>query len=737
MPVADPESNTEPTTLEGKVLGADGRPLAGATVWFRPIRSDEDRGAVAPKPLIARSGEDGRFSSGEVTGRRFDVRIHAKGYAFWTGRDREASRTLVVTLDRGKPLTGRVLAETTGHGIPGASVRLDDSEAFDLGGPELETSTDDEGYYSFSHAPERTVWIRAVADGRAARLMRGENPAVTGDAVPTVLEEVWLPEGGRVSGCVVDADGKPVAEANVLITAVDGVVGRNRYPTMKARSDDTGCFELDGVSAGTRYRVHAKAEGHSPAVVGPFTIEAGTVLDDVSVILRTGAALRLRLVGPDEQPATDVTIHFESEEDQPSDPSARYSVMTTASGEIEADDDGWLTLRRLLPGTFTVRVEPDGWVGLRREGVVLTEGETTDLGALSVEVGSVLAGRVVDRDNEPVAGARVSARWRDLRGNYSREAISGSGGSFSIAGLPEHSMTLDASADGFASWRLAEAKAGGEGIVVTLDRQGALRGKARLAEGGVPSSFSARAFQGHGSGESSARGGGTAGRFEISGLDPGSYSVEIVSPGRAPGRVHGIKVRGGAVSDAGEILLESGLALRGRAVRDDNGAAVPGARVRLDHGAGPSSWDHEPGYARAVSDARGTFALDGLEPVRYTLTLDHPEFAPVQQSVDLTAEAASEDLEIRLSSGGEIHGTVVDADGLPVTGAFIYMMRGTRGFDRRMATSRADGTFRLSRLAAGTYLLVQSRSRARDSFGSQMKTVEVRNGEVTVVKFVN
>jgi hypothetical protein len=170
-------------------------------------------------------------------------------------------------------------------------------------------------------------------------------------------------------------------------------------------------------------------------------------------------------------------------------------------------------------------------------------------------------------------------------------------------------------------------------------------------------------------------------------------------------------------------------------VRDEDGTAAPGAKVRLDRGAGPSSWSLDPGEATAMSNAGGGFAFDGLEPVRYTLTVDHPEFAPVQRSVDLNAGVAAADLEIRLTGGGEIRGTVKDSDGLPVIGAQVFMMRGVRGFDRRMAATRADGSFRFSRLAPGTYLLTRSRSRASNLFNSQMKSVEVRDGETTVVEF--
>ena len=45
------------------------------------------------------------------------------------------------------------------------------------------------------------------------------------------------------------------------------------------------------------------------------------------------------------------------------------------------------------------------------------------------------------------------------------------------------------------------------------------------------------------------------------------------------------------------------------------GAAVAGASVRIDRGAGPSNWGRESGQFMAVSDARGAFAFDELVDV--------------------------------------------------------------------------------------------------------------------------
>jgi hypothetical protein len=456
-------------------------------------------------------------------------------------------------------------------------------------------------------------------------------------------------------------------------------------------------------------------------------------LDDVTVTLQAGAALRLRLVDSEQHPVTELTLQLYSESDAAVDRTAEHQVVTTEEDEIERDEKGFLTARRLRPGTFTVRLEPQDWMGLRREGVVLVEGETTDLGTLTVERGSTVTGRVVDADDDPVGEAEIVLRWSDFRGSHSKPAKSDEDGTFSVAGLPGHSVTLTASAAGFADRELEGVRVDGDAIVVELARLGSIAGRVVDEDGGAPPVFSVRAVQDRSARKPPFRRDGTNGSFEIDRLAPGTYSVLIRVPGNSMARVDGIKVRAGATTDAGEIVLARGLRLEGRVVRDDNGAACPGAVIRIDRGSGPASWSGQTSDAMTVSDVRGRFSLDALEAGRYVLTVDHPEFAPLQRSVDLEAETATTDRELRLGNGGEIRGTVVDAEGLPLAGVDIFMFRGMRGYDRRVVATDEDGSFRFPRVAPGSRVLMRSRSRT--GFNSQIKTVEVRDGETAVVNF--
>ena len=98
----------------------------------------------------------------------------------------------------------------------------------------------------------------------------GDRPgAVLADSGVDATEPAADPDG-RISGRVVDAQGNPVAGAEVRLAADDRVAGR----VTRARADVAGGFTLKGLRAGRTYRLVAESDEGTQALEGRQTAEA-------------------------------------------------------------------------------------------------------------------------------------------------------------------------------------------------------------------------------------------------------------------------------------------------------------------------------------------------------------------------------------------------------------------------------------------------------------------------------
>ncbi|MHC5010905.1 MAG: MSCRAMM family protein, partial [Planctomycetota bacterium] len=257
-----------PTSLQGEVVDAAGRPVGGARVQVfpdasRPERLDLRRGLTDLQGALDHLAEslaeaDGSFRVQDLPPGRYLLRISAPGYAavfregVWVTAD-ELSASVRVVLDAGAGYVGRVVDEE-GRGIGGARViavaapgtriqRLD----------RVETTAASNGRYRLDRlVPGMRYFVEAWAEGYAP----------TGRfLVPEDLQELdlVLSPSGRVEGTITDAatgDGIGGAE----VTLVAGMA--NTLSPVSTVTDDAGRYVLPYVSAGPIFLFAAKADGY-------------------------------------------------------------------------------------------------------------------------------------------------------------------------------------------------------------------------------------------------------------------------------------------------------------------------------------------------------------------------------------------------------------------------------------------------------------------------------------------
>jgi protocatechuate 3,4-dioxygenase beta subunit len=221
------------------------------------------------------------------------------------------------------------------------------------------------------------------------------------------------------------------------------------------------------------------------------------------------------------------------------------------------------------------------------------------------------------------------------------------------------------------------------------------------------------------------------GTYEMTSLKTATYRLEVTSDkGVAERDGYKVETKVGQTTTK-DIVLDDGGTLTGTVV-DETGKPVP--KVTINANAITMTegvfvfWDQSPNQ----SDANGAFTITGLRPGDYRVTaargffdsLRKPGTTDDAKQGEKTTIEAGKTSTVKLvveAQSGVIKGIVLDADGKPVSDAFISKAResdaagagaarahGTRGWgwggDKPVLTA-VDGTFTLGELAPGKYTL--------------------------------
>ncbi|MEO0653219.1 MAG: carboxypeptidase-like regulatory domain-containing protein, partial [Planctomycetota bacterium] len=124
-------------------------------------------------------------------------------------------------------------------------------------------------------------------------------------------------------------------------------------------------------------------------------------------------------------------------------------------------------------------------------------------------------------------------------------------------------------------------------------------------------------------------------------------------------------------------------------------------------------------HAGTITDADGRYAFDTLEAGRYELRAGGPPAtltkgavggygAVVRSDVELAAGERLERIDFELDAGLSIEGRVLDADGVAVPNAAVFVRDGEGRPVERISSTKSDatGSFQIEGLAKGRYTLL-------------------------------
>jgi len=337
--------------LAGQVLGADGKPVAGAYVNLNGEgqpngnTTTDAKGhfsfeAVCEGPVMlfanARTGGN-LFGNTQAQGGDTNVVIHFG----INGMGRNPNAQMVTT-------TGKVLDAS---GTPAGGVRLSVMGGF--GGPmNTEISSDADGKYSITWQFVSTAARGAAAGRRGGApavqyLLVGRDVAHNQAAAEELTDkttslDLHLEPGLTISGSVADPDGKPVRSANVmlnLMTARMGSMIGRQQPTMV---DADGGFSIAALPQNQRYLVTVTASGYGSANRNLTAAETQTVSYHLPTINLKLANMKLegQVVDGSDKPLSGAMVQI-SGTDQPND-------------NVTSDSKGHFVFNHVCEGPITV-----------------------------------------------------------------------------------------------------------------------------------------------------------------------------------------------------------------------------------------------------------------------------------------------------------------------------------------------------------------------------------------------
>ena len=575
------------------------------------------------------------------------------------------------------------------------------------------------------------VRLRAEGGGVVPSWIGGTYDATESDD----LGEHALARAESVAGKVVSATGAPIAGASVTVWPL-GAGGRGDAEVAPApRTVVTGADGVfrtaEAAADGNRLTVVARSYG---AVLVP-SVRAGAMPRPIALGL--GALVAGVVLQSDRKtPAAGALVRFET------------GGLETAW--VEAAPDGRFQLVDLPARTGTVVAE-GGEAGLGETPTGLLPAPAGRVLTVLLAPPPTLEGVVLDTATRaPVPRVRVTVE----DGTRTRTARTGPDGRYRIRGLlPQRPYRLRADEPRYTPYvrtRVLLATAETLRVDVPLTLAATLAGRV-VDEGGKPVAGALGRLIPAAPGGMAARLGalrtadrlvfrtGADGTFKATRLAAGEEQrLTIAHPDFQPKTTGGLSLPPGSTKTV-DVVLRRGLTLTGR-VRDESGRPIADAEIELGSGRGFGVRAARVLGVGALATARpkvstggdGRFEVKGLSEGDYSLTVTKVGFAEHRLDRVPIETERRDPLEITLSAGADIRGTVSRRDGRSAEGYRIRAMvagssepgfgpfggplggpfgggligAGTGGPDPLRGTG-ADGAFSLAGLRAGeTYDLV-------------------------------
>ena len=691
--------------IRGAVLDGSGKPAADAIV---------SSGEVAARTDAAGAFRLTGIGSGaaRLVARRGDFAARASATV---GKGGGALVTL--RLARAPAVAGTVVDETTRRPVAGARIALRTESGFDSGPPARRARADTRGRFRAAGVLPGRYTVEAASDGYLPAELTGVVAALP-DGKPLAIA---LRREASIAGIVLDEEGKPVAGARVVAPREPSFrrgmrrIFRSAFDTRETATGADGRYALRGLSAESSLTVEASKAGFAPGRRTGLRVKTGEAVAGITLVLRRGLAASGRVVDREGRGIAAVEIRANRVERGRGFGRFYRGALAREAADTVTDAAGDFALAGLEEGRYAIAAAKDGFAPKVPADVQIVRKGENRIAPILLDAGAALSGFVRSKEGEPVVGAEIFVATE----GSPFQAVTDGTGAFRVAGLaPGRRVSLFVSAVGFGT-RQASATPPASDLAIALDRNGTVRGRVVEADTKAPvadfSIYRTEPRAGGGFGMRMAVGDdphafhAEDGSFALDGVPAGKWTIHASSPGYRTAEVGGVEVSAGGSAEGIVISLARGGTLAGRVVDAAPGTAVANASVSWAPASGASgiaAFGPAPEGRDATSDADGKFAFDGLPDGKVVLSVSHPDYMDASVDVDPAKQSS---IDVGLSAGGAISGTVVASDGhTPAAGARVTLdaLGETGRFGTETAAADGAGGFVFDHLRAGRYELV-------------------------------
>lgn len=492
---------------------------------------------------------------------------------------------------------------------------------------------------------------------------------------------------------------------------------RSWYSTV---TDEEGKFRFNAVPCDTDFVLDAFLEGHGKIIAKQVAFRVGEVVP-LDIVLPEAASISGLVHDRDSKPVAGINVRLSKTDD------FLDAIITEEyDGAITVDsgDNGVFRFDSLAAGTYKVFIHEPGYRRTTVKNIKLAAGEERSGINLLLDGGLPIAGRIVDSAGNPVEGATIKVQPEfDLTRilelvdseRFGPVTQSDEEGNFKLTGLEEGNYDLQITRSGILDDSHGGIPAGTEDLVVTLhfggidgivistvDAEPVQAYKIALEPEGRTSLLDPFGFKG----KVTRHVHHEQGKFELSPLRPGGYTMRFTADGFAERVLKGITVEDGRTTRGLLVMLPAESSVSGTVYDSVTGEPIEGARISLKTGLEAMIGEFmQEGIARTDEEGRYTFGGLKAGPVR--LSVAHPRYeAQALEERNLAEGEKATGCDVYLSQGAVIHGHVLGPGRQPIVGVSIMASTPTASTLKSAKTDQ-DGYYEMSGFSPGSYQVIR------------------------------